>query len=83
MRKNSDNKSSSVIWAVVFIIFFLMLLAAILYPVFNEQAADALTGGILLLYGAVILASIIGIIFALRQRLKEIKDGELDEAKKY
>ena len=83
MPNASENKKASVVWAVVFILFFLLLLAAILFPFLHEGAADLLTGGILLIYGVIILAAIAGIIVALRQRLKELKDGEIDEARKY
>lgn len=37
----------------------------------------------LVVYALVVLAMILGVIAALRQRLRELKGGEEDEAKKY
>jgi len=39
--------------------------------------------GIIGFYGLIIVAVIIGVIFALRQRLKEIEGGEEEDAKQY
>ena len=37
----------------------------------------------LVVYALAVLAMILGVIAALRQRLRELKGGEEDEAKKY
>ena len=37
----------------------------------------------LLIYGGVIVAAIVGVVAALRQRLQEIESGEEEDAKQY
>ena len=44
---------------------------------------EALAVGFLLIYGGVIIAAIVGIVAALRQRLQEIEGGEEEDAKQY
>lgn len=39
--------------------------------------------GILIVYGLLIVAVILGVLAALRQRLKEIESGEEEDAKQY
>ena len=58
-------------------------LATILLPLIGEVYGEMLALGFLLIYGALIIAVILGILFALRQRLKEIEGGEEEDAKKY
>ena len=61
----------------------LLYLAGIIWPVFGIMTGEVLGFGILLLYGIIILAVIIGILLDLRSRLREIEGGEEDESRKY
>lgn len=48
-----------------------------------EGMTGALSVGIILTYIVLIAAAIVGIIVAIRMRIKEKASGEEDEAKKY
>ena len=67
----------------VVIAFLGVLLGAILLPLLRVGSGDGAAAVILLLYALVILAVIVGVVVALRQRLREIDGGEEDEARKY
>lgn len=47
------------------------------------STGDEVPLGVILLFGAISLVSIVGTLLALKERLKEIEGGELDEASKY
>ena len=82
MEKKSKKKVA-VICALVVIALMTAYLVAIIIPLVRESMGESIAIGILVLYGAVILASIVGVMLALKQRLKEIESGEEDEAKRY
>ena len=86
MRNATDRqrkKRISMICAAVFIGILGVYLAVILFPLLHSSAGELLAVGLLILYAVLILAVIVGILLALRQRLQEIETGEEDEAKKY
>jgi len=60
----------------------LLLTGAMLAGYFGGSA-EPFTAGAILLCTLLYLAVAVGVILALRQRWKEIKGGEEDEAKKY
>ena len=82
MEKKS-KKRVAVIAALVVIALMTAYLVAIVIPLVRETIGEAVAVGILVIYGAVILVSIVGVTLALKQRLKEIESGEEDEAKRY
>ncbi|MBO5166518.1 MAG: MerR family transcriptional regulator [Lachnospiraceae bacterium] len=47
------------------------------------STGDEVPIGVILLFGAISLIGIVGTLLALKERLKEIEGGELDEASKY
>lgn len=79
----NHKKKAPIICAVVMIVLLAIFLGAIIYPLLGDAHGEIVALGILLVYGLLIFAVIIGILFALRQRLKEIEGGEEDDAKKY
>ena len=81
MQKNSDRKSGAILSALLLIIVALLFASIIVLVIPGINNVIAI--GFLLLYVAVILTVIIGILVALFQRLKELKNGEAEEAKKY
>ena len=83
MQRNTDKKTAAFICAAVVIALMLGYLAVIMYGIIGEAKGEMLAVAFLLVYGAVILAVILGVILALRQRFREIEGGEEDEAKKY
>ena len=82
MEKKS-KKRVAVIAALVVIALMTAYLVAIIIPLVREIMGVGIAMAILALYGAVILACILGVTLALKQRLKEIESGEEDEAKRY
>ena len=82
MEKKS-KKRVAVIAALVVIGLMTAYLVAIIIPLVRETIGEAVAVAILVLYGAIILVSILGVTLALKQRLKEIESGEEDEAKRY
>ena len=80
--KESDTKgrrNTAIISAAASIGFFLLLLGL----VFWANSEDPAPVGVLIFVIVVIGAVILGILLALRQRLGEVKKGEIDEASKY
>ena len=73
------RRNGAIIAAVVCIGFFLLLLTGIFFA--NRE--DPIPLAAFLLITGIIVAMILGIILALRQRLGEVRKGEIDEASKY
>ena len=82
MEKKS-KKRVAVIAALVVIALMTLYLVGILIPMVRETMGVGIAVTILVIYGAIILVSIVGVTLALKQRLKEIESGEEDEAKRY
>lgn len=85
MAKNpkQSKKLAPIICAAVVIALLLGYLAALLIPLAMESLGLGAVAGILVIYAVVIVAAIIGVVAALKQRLKEIESGEEEDAKKY
>ena len=83
MQKTIKKKWTAILCAAVVVGLLGLFLAAILFPLIGQAVGEVVAVGFLLVYGLVIVAVIVGVLVALRQRLKEIKGGEEDEAKKY
>ena len=83
MQKTTKRKWTAILCAAVIVGLLGLFLAAILFPLIGQAVGEAVAMGFLLVYGLGIVAVIVGVLVALRQRLKEIKGGEEDEAKKY
>ena len=83
MQKTTKKKWTAILCAAIIVGLLGLFLAAILFPLIGQAVGEAVAMGFLLVYGLGIVAVIVGVLMALRQRLKEIKGGEEDEAKKY
>ena len=83
MRNTTDKKQGAIACAAVGIGFFVVILAILLFSLVAETCADWIAWLVVLLYGAIILAVILGIAAALRQRLRELESGEEEDARKY
>lgn len=77
------KKRVAVVAALVVIALMTVYLVAIIIPLVRETMGAGIAVAILAIYGALILASMVGVTLALKQRLKEIESGEEDEAKRY
>lgn len=83
MRNTTDKKRGAIACAALGIGFFAVILAVILVPLVGEAYGDVMVWIFLLVYGGIILAIILGIAAALRQRLRELESGEEEDAKQY
>jgi hypothetical protein len=85
--RNGTNKKKTVapiLCAGAVLLMLMVVLALMAYPFFaarmEEQLVLMLAFG---LYGVLIVAMIVGVVIALCQRLREIRGGEEEDAKKY
>lgn len=85
--RNGTNKKKTVapiLCAGAVLLMLMVVLALVAYPFFaarmEEQLVLMLAFG---LYGVLIVAMIVGVVMALCQRLREIRGGEEEDAKKY
>ena len=80
MRKNT--KRAAIISALAVVAFFLVYLVLVASAVLEvpEDTVGLLAAGFA---GAIFLAIIVGVLLALRQRLREIDGGEEEDAKRY
>lgn len=83
MQDTTRKKRAAILCAVVVIAILGIYLAAFLYPLLGASFGESVAVGILLVYGLLIAAVILGVLIALRQRLKELNSGEEEDAKKY
>lgn len=80
---NNRKKIAPIVCTVVVVGLLAIFLASLLYGLVVEACGELLAMGILGMYAAVIVAAMIGVVAALRQRLREIDGGEEEDAKKY
>ena len=85
--RNGTNKKKTVapiLCAGAVLLMLMVVLALMAYAFFaarmEEQMVLMLAFG---LYGVLIVAMIVGVVIALCQRLREIRGGEEEDAKKY
>ena len=77
------KKRVAVVAALVVIALMTAYLVAVIIPLARECLGEQIAVDVLATYAGLILASIVGVTLALKQRLKEIESGEEDEAKRY
>lgn len=82
MRKNT-KKLAPVLCAAIVIALLALYIAVILFTLFTESLGDVIGIVVVVVATGIILAAIIGILAALRQRMKEIDKGEEEDAKIY
>ena len=81
--KKKSKKNAPILCAVIAIALLAICIGVIIFPLLGASYGDAAAVGFLLIYIMILVAIIIGILIALRQRLKEIKGGEEEDAKQY
>ncbi len=87
MNKQINDQKKSMIYPVViaslFTVFMVAFIAFFMWAFQTDPAGAPPMYLIIIIFIAIPVASIIGIIIVARQRIKEIQEGELDEASKY
>jgi len=81
MQKNSDTKAGAIIAAGIIVIF--LSLAIGLFVMLMIGVGDIFVSGFFLLYIIIEAAIIIGVLIALKERLKEFGSDEVRQSKKY
>lgn len=82
MRKNT-KKLAPIVCAAIVIVLLALYIAVILFTLFTESLGDLIGIVVVVVATGIILAAIIGVLAALRQRMKEIDKGEEEDAKIY
>lgn len=82
MRKNT-KKLAPIACAAIVIVLLALYIAVILFTLFTESLSDLIGIVVVVVATGIILAAIIGVLAALRQRMKEIDKGEEEDAKIY
>lgn len=82
-NKKSRKAAGAFLCAAVIIGLLSVFLAVMIFPILTVGVGETAAVGIIIFYGIIIIAVIIGIIAALISRLREINGGEEEEAKKY
>lgn len=81
--KNNAKKRAAITSAITVIAVIALYVGIILFAVIRDALHDPIGQVFLFFFTAMEVAAIIGILLALRQRLKEIDKGEEDAAKIY
>lgn len=82
MRKNT-KKLAPIACAAIVIVLLALYIAVILFTLVTESLGDLIGIVVVVVATGIILAAIIGVLAALRQRMKEIDKGEEEDAKIY
>lgn len=82
MRKNT-KKLAPVLCAAIVVALLALYIVVILFTLFTESLGDMIGILVVVVATGIILAAIIGVLAALRQRMKEIDKGEEEDAKIY
>ena len=82
MQKNT-KKLAPIACAAIVIVLLALYIAVILFTLFTESLSDLIGIVVVVVATGIILAAIIGVLAALRQRMKEIDKGEEEDAKIY
>lgn len=85
MPKNTKRPSGAlgaVLAATGTALVVILFIGSLLWTMLQEGAVPAAVG-IMIVYGVFGAAVVVGVFAAMRQRLREIKGGEEDEARKY
>ena len=82
MRKNT-KQLAPIACAAIVIVLLALYIAVILFTLFTESLGDLIGIVVVVVATGIILAAIIGVLAALRQRMKEIDKGEEEDAKIY
>ena len=78
-----SKKTAPILCAALVIAILGIYLGVFLGSLLGELYGEVLAVGILIVYGLLIVAVILGVLAPLRQRLKEIESGEEEDAKQY
>lgn len=83
MQKTTKKKIPAVVCALLALAGILAYLLILIMAMRGEMPGIPAAVLIIVVYGVPVIAVLIGVLLALRQRLKEIDGGEEEDAKQY
>ena len=83
MQKTTKKKIPAVVCALLALAGILAYLLILIMAMRGEMPGIPATVLIIVVYGVPVIAVLIGVLLALRHRLKEIDGGEEEDAKQY
>lgn len=83
MRNDIKKKVAPVVCAGIVLLVLGVYLAGLAVPLLSENHGDAVTVAVVVIYALAVLVIMGGVLLALRQRLREIRGGEEEDAGKY
>lgn len=82
MRKSTKGRGAVIAAALGTVTVAVLFFGSILWVMLEEEPMPAILG-IMAVYALLAIAIIVGVLWAMVQRLREIQGGEEDEARKY
>lgn len=82
MRKSTKGRGPVIVAALGTIVVALLFFGSLLWVMLEEEPIPAVIG-IMAVYAILGIAIIVGVLCAMVQRLREIRGGEAEDAKKY
>jgi uncharacterized protein (DUF983 family) len=83
MQNNTEKRRSALRNAAVLVLVLAAFAALLVLLLVRVALGEPVAMAFLIWYALVLLAVLVGVLLALRQRLRELATGEEDEAKKY
>lgn len=83
MNAEQENRRQSVAAPIFFTGLIVLLMAALTALIWHLNSIDPAPFGVVAIFTLIALAVCVGVIYACLERIKEIKGGELDEARHY
>lgn len=82
MQKSTKGRGAVIVAALGTVVVALLFFGSLLWVMLEEEPIPAVIG-IMVVYGLLAVAIVVGVLYAMVQRLREIQGGEEDEARKY
>lgn len=82
MRKSTKGRGAVVVAALGTVVVVLLFFGSLLWVMLEEDPIPAVLG-IMVVYGLLAVAIVIGVLRAMVQRLRELQRGEEEDARKY
>lgn len=82
MRKSTKGRGPVIVAGLGTVVVALLFFGSLLWVMLEEEPIPAVIG-IMVVYGLLAVAIVVGVLYAMVQRLREIQGGEEDEARKY
>lgn len=82
MRKSTKGRGAVIVAALGTVVVALLFFGSLLWVMLEEEPIPAVIG-MMVVYAVLAIAIILGVLCAMVQRLREIRGGEEEDARKY